>query len=83
MMCTQVGEEESGLSIERQVTAVLTPGTLVDCAMLEESYNNFLVAVMPPSVESGTWGLAFSDISTGMTYILLQDVQALAYLYPE
>ncbi|BBN06992.1 DNA polymerase III subunit epsilon [Marchantia polymorpha subsp. ruderalis] len=61
----QVGEEESGLSIERQVTAVLTPGTLVDCAMLEESYNNFLVAVMPPSVESGTWGLAFSDISTG------------------
>ncbi|KAL3686956.1 hypothetical protein R1sor_013265 [Riccia sorocarpa] len=62
----QVGEEDNGVAIERRVTAVLTPGTLVDNSMLEESFNNFLVAIMPPSSgEDGTWGLAFSDISTG------------------
>lgn len=58
-------DAKGGTTIERQVVAVLTPGTLLDEGMLEGSCNNFLVAIFPHSDENGTWGLAFSDISTG------------------
>jgi len=51
--------------IDHQVTAVLTPGTLLDEGMLEETCDNFLVAIFPHADENGIWGLACSDISRG------------------
>lgn len=64
-------DSKGGTIIDRQVSAVLTPGTLLDEGMLEESCNNFLVAIFPHADENGTWGLAFSDISTGTASLII------------
>jgi DNA mismatch repair protein MutS len=65
-------DSKRGTIIDRQVTAVLTPGTLLDEGMLEESCNNFLVAIFPHADENGTWGLAYSDISTGTALMIFK-----------
>ncbi len=48
--------------VERQVTKLLTPGTLTDDSMLPPRRNNFLAAI---AVVGENWGLAYADISTG------------------
>lgn len=48
--------------VRREVTKVLTPGTLLDDGMLKASRNNFLAAVV---IAGNHWGLAYADISTG------------------
>ncbi|MBQ6267436.1 MAG: DNA mismatch repair protein MutS [Clostridia bacterium] len=48
--------------VKRDVTRVLTPGTVIESSMLDESKNNFLACIcaLPDAV-----GLCFADISTG------------------
>ncbi|MEY3828289.1 MAG: hypothetical protein RLZZ148_3117, partial [Cyanobacteriota bacterium] len=46
----------------RQITKLLTPGTLTDDEMLNSRRNNFLAALV---IAGEHWGLAYSDISTG------------------
>jgi DNA mismatch repair protein MutS len=62
-ICDQV--EDPALAkglVRREVTRVITPGTVLDEGMLPARQNNFLAAV----VFSGNhWGLAYADISTG------------------
>jgi DNA mismatch repair protein MutS len=48
--------------VERDVTRVITPGTVVDPAMLAARANNYLAAVI---VGQGAVGLAYADITTG------------------
>ena len=48
--------------VRREVTRVLTPGTLLDDGMLKARHNNFLAAVV---IAGNYWGLAYADISTG------------------
>lgn len=48
--------------VERQVTKLLTPGTLTDDSMLSAKRNNFLAAI---AIVEDKWGLAHADISTG------------------
>jgi DNA mismatch repair protein MutS len=48
--------------VKRQITRVITPGTVIDAAALMPDKNNFLVSVV--SVKNKT-GLASLDISTG------------------
>jgi DNA mismatch repair protein MutS len=48
--------------VERQVTKLLTPGTLTDDSMLPARRNNFLAAI---ALSGEHWGLAHADISTG------------------
>lgn len=48
--------------VRREVTRVLTPGTLLDDGMLNARRNNFLAAVI---IAGNHWGLAYADISTG------------------
>ena len=50
--------------VERGIIRVVTPGTVVDAAMLEEGRNNFLCAVYQD--ENGV-GLCICDVSTGET----------------
>src|SRR3972149_4577579 len=48
--------------VDRDVVRVVTPGTVVEEALLSAAANNYLVAVAPgPS----TYGLAYVDITTG------------------
>ncbi len=63
VICDQVEEaaEAVGL-VRREVTRILTPGTLLEEGMLKSSRNNYLAAVV---IAGNYWGLAYTDISTG------------------
>lgn len=62
--------------VERQVTKLLTPGTLTEDTMLVARRNNFLAAAI---LAGPHWGLAYADISTGeFATVTGQDMEALA-----
>ena len=48
--------------VRRDVTRVVTPGTVTDPGMLEEKRNNYLMALHH---RGGCYGLAIADVSTG------------------
>ena len=75
--CEQVGEVQAGKLVRREITRILSPGTLDD-AGLEEKNHNFTAAIFPPQKENGAFGLAVADLSTGEFRITeLADVEAL------
>ena len=51
--------------VERDITRIVTPGTVTESCMLEESKNNYFSCLYG---ENGKFGLAFCDISTGVFY---------------
>jgi DNA mismatch repair protein MutS len=62
-ICDQV--EDPALAqglVKREVTRVITPGTVLAEGMLSASQNNFLASVV---VAGSHWGLAYADVSTG------------------
>ncbi|MBD1808748.1 DNA mismatch repair protein MutS [Microcoleus sp. FACHB-SPT15] len=65
-ICDQVEDAavaaKEGRQVRREVTRILTPGTLLDDGMLHARRNNFLAAVV---IAGNHWGLAYADISTG------------------
>lgn len=48
--------------VKREITRVVTPGTLIDSSLLEEGSNNYLCCVC---WQKEGCGLAFADVSTG------------------
>ncbi|NET48471.1 MAG: DNA mismatch repair protein MutS [Merismopedia sp. SIO2A8] len=63
-ICDQVEDpaDAQGRLVQRAITRIITPGTVLEDGMLDARRNNFLVAV----VIAGThWGLAYADVSTG------------------
>jgi DNA mismatch repair protein MutS len=58
----QVGSEPVNGVVPREVTRVVTPGTVVEPALLEEKRNNYLGAVC---VDGERAGIAHVDITTG------------------
>ncbi|AOX02741.1 DNA mismatch repair protein MutS [Moorena producens PAL-8-15-08-1] len=87
-ICDQVEDAsvaaKEGRQVRREVTRVLTPGTLMEEEMLHARRNNFLAAVV---IAKNHWGLAYADISTG-EFLTTQDreldllVQELMRLQP-
>ncbi len=73
-ICEQIGDPKAAVGlVKREVTRVVTPGTITDAGLLNEGKNNFL-----SSVYYGKDGVAicFADISTGdisATYINGED----------
>ncbi len=65
-ICEQVGEQPVKGIFPRQVTRVVTPGTVVEPGLLPGDANNYLAAVIVESdgVE-GRAGVAYVDITTG------------------
>jgi DNA mismatch repair protein MutS len=65
----QVGSEPIGGLTPREVSRVITPGTIIEPGMLADTRHNYLLALAPESDRQGTsWaavGLAYVDISTG------------------
>jgi len=62
-LCDQVENPRQSVGIvKREVTRVITPGTVIDDAMLDESRNNYLTAIVD---QDQVIGLAAVDISTG------------------
>ncbi len=56
------GEAARGDLVDRQVVRVVTPGTLVEPALLDARRNNYLAAVV---MEGDRAGIAYVDITTG------------------
>ncbi len=86
-VCEQMepAEPGSGRLVRREVTRVITPGTVLEEGLLHSRQNNYLAAVvlldkmstLPASSKAvaGTqattieWGLAYTDISTGEFWV--------------
>ena len=51
--------------VKRDITRIVTPGTVVESSMLDESRNNYFACVFG---ENGRYGLSFCDVSTGAFY---------------
>lgn len=68
-VCDQITEPTGRGIVEREVTRVMTPGTVVEPALLEEGKANYLMGILPVGdVASGQWaraGVAYAEISTG------------------
>jgi len=63
VICDQVEDAADAVGlVRREVTRILTPGTLLEEGMLKGSHNNYLAAVV---IAGEYWGLAYADISTG------------------
>jgi len=63
VICDQVEDSADAVGlVKREVTRVLTPGTLLEDGMLKARRNNYLAAVV---IANSHWGLAYADISTG------------------
>ena len=62
-LCDQVESTAAkGELLKREITRVLTPGTVLEEGMLAARRNNWLCAVV---LEGHRWGLAVADVSTG------------------
>ncbi|MCS3903020.1 DNA mismatch repair protein MutS [Methylohalomonas lacus] len=66
VICDQIGDPAQAKGpVERQVTRIVTPGTLTDEALLDARSDNLLVAVQPPRKDTETFGLATLELSSG------------------
>lgn len=69
-ICEQIGDPKASVGlVKREVTRVITPGTITDSSILNEGQNNFLAAIC---IIDDKIALATADISTGevsATYI--------------
>ena len=73
-ICEQTGEPSSKGPMEREVVRVVTPGTVTEPSLLDQSANNYLAAVVVHEEEAG---LAYVDITTrefATTQIPLDDL---------
>src|SRR5215471_14351514 len=62
-ICDQMEAPQKGVKlVKREVTRVITPGTVTDTNVLSPGENNFLLAI---SDQDGELGSAFLDVSTG------------------
>jgi len=76
-ICDQVGEVTAGKLVRREVSQILSPGTLDDFG-LDDRKPNYLAAV---SERKGSFGLSFADLSTGE--FRLTELESLAALLDE
>ncbi|MSQ92944.1 MAG: DNA mismatch repair protein MutS [Gemmataceae bacterium] len=69
-VCDQVEDasQAKGL-VKREVTRVVTPGTITEDDLLDPKANNHLVAILPTTAAAPT-GLAWLDVSTGQFYAM-------------
>ncbi|HVV68420.1 MAG TPA: DNA mismatch repair protein MutS [Gammaproteobacteria bacterium] len=76
VLCEQVGDPATSKGpVERQVTRIITPGTVSDDALLDESNDNLLVAI---HTVGNQFGIASLDITSGRFQILeVQGIEAL------
>ena len=69
-VCDQVEDasQAKGL-VKREVTRVVTPGTITEDDLLDPKQNNHLVAILPMTAAAPT-GLAWLDVSTGQFFAM-------------
>ena len=66
-ICEQVEDPAQAKGIvERDITRIVTPGTVTESCMLEESKNNYMGSLFGGE---NRYGLAFCDVSTGAFFV--------------
>ena len=66
-ICEQVEDPATAKGIvKRDVVRIVTPGTVIESNMLDESKNNYLASVF---ISDKSCGLAFVDVSTGEVHL--------------
>ncbi len=60
-VCDQITPPGKGL-VEREVTRIITPGTVVEPGLLEGRANNYLASLI---IDGRLAGIAYADVSTG------------------
>lgn len=61
-ICEQVEDPATAKGlVKRDVVRILTPGTVIDPAFLDERENNYVLALS----EKSAWSVAYADITTG------------------
>ena len=76
-ICEQMEDPAQAKGIvERDITRIITPGTVTESCMLEESKNNYIGCIYGMD---GRYGVAFCDLSTGAFFVTVcADAQAAA-----
>ena len=75
-ICEQIGDPDASRGpVERQVTRVVTPGTLTDAALLDDKRDNLLLAV---ARERATLGLAWLSLASGHFAVMETEVGNMA-----
>ncbi len=67
-VCDQMTEPTGKGPVDRAVTRVITPGTVIEPELLSEKKPSYLLAIMPVGDPEQGWnraGLAYADITTG------------------
>ncbi|MFS8859571.1 DNA mismatch repair protein MutS [Synechococcus sp. H60.1] len=76
-VCDQMepADQAKGL-VRREVTRVITPGTVIEEELLQARQNNYLAAIVRLRGSKQTaWGLAYADISTGEFWVCQSEGQ--------
>ena len=76
-ICEQMEDPATAKGIvERDITRIVTPGTVTESCMLDENRNNYIGCIYE---EEGKFGLSFCDVSTGAFFVTTcADVQNVA-----
>ncbi len=75
-ICEQIGDPNASRGpVERQVTRVVTPGTLTDAALLDDKRDNILLSILP---QRGLFGLAWLSLSSGRFAVMETPARNLA-----
>jgi DNA mismatch repair protein MutS len=75
-ICEQIGDPATAKGpVDRQVTRIVTPGTLTDSALLDDKADNILLAI---SRDKATVGLAWLSLASGTLRVAEVAPQALA-----
>lgn len=68
-ICEQVEDPKTAKGVvKREVVQVITPGTVMEGAMLEDKENNYLAMVH--QIDHHCFALAYTDMSTGETFVM-------------
>jgi DNA mismatch repair protein MutS len=75
-ICEQIGDPATAKGpVDRQVTRIVTPGTLTDASLLEDKADNILLSL---SRDKSTVGLAWLSLASGVLRVAEVAPQALA-----
>src|SRR6266705_6215318 len=61
-ICDQTSEPQLGKIVSRDITQIITAGTVSELHLLESNRSNYLGAVC---ANNGSFGLAYADLTTG------------------
>jgi len=66
-ICDQTSEPEQGKIVTRDITQIISAGTISDLDLLEAKQANYLGGIF---FEEGNYGFAYADLSTGEFHLL-------------